>query len=228
MRERVQTFFGRDRNSQQGRFSGQDRGGYGGRGKGGQAGGRFAVSESLARSALVRTAGGLLPLRETAMLVAMVNHPALLDEYFEAFEHMNLPHPELKRLHGALLDAMAHGVAHQRDALIEAIEIAGLGGSWERAIALVRKARMWPALEDVALDDVREAFGQAAALHSRTRELREQRSSVEAALAEAVEGGEEQSCQHLLHVLNAISADIANLERLEALIEGFGVSSGRA
>lgn len=47
------------------------------------------------------------------------------------------------------------------------------------------------------------------------------------ALAEAVEGGEEQSCQHLLHVLNAISADIANLERLEALIEGFGVSSGR-
>ncbi|MEO3385236.1 DNA primase [Mesorhizobium sp. CAU 1741] len=229
MRERVQAFFGRDRNnSQQGRFGGNERGGYGGRGKGGPAGGRFAVSESLARSAMVRTTGGLLPLRETAMLVAMVNHPPLLEEYFEAFEHMNLPHPELKRLHGAVLDAMAHGVAHERTAMIEAIAGAGFADHWERAVALVRKARMWPALEDAALDDVREAFGQAAALYSRARELRQQRASVQQALAEATESGEEQSCQHLLHVLNTISIDIANLERLEALVDGFGVSSGRA
>src|SRR5690606_26448357 len=162
------------------------------------------------------------------MLVAMVNHPTLLDDYFDAFEHMNLPHPDLRRLHAALLDALAHGAAHERSTLVGALEQAGLSGTWESAVALVRRARLWPALEDAALDDVREAFGQLAALHSRTRELRAQRSSVEAALAEAVESGEEQSCQHLLHVLNAISADIANLERLEALIEGFGVSSGRA
>src|SRR5690606_6516055 len=156
----------------------------------------------------VRSAGGPLPLRETAMLVAMVNHPSLLDEYFEAFEDMNLPHPELKRLHAALLDAMAYGVAHQRDALVEAIRVAGLGDSWERATALVRRARMWPALEDAALDDVREAFGQAVALYSRSRELRQQRASIQQALAEATESGEEQSCQHLLHVLNTISNDI--------------------
>jgi DNA primase len=224
MRERVQAFFGRDR-GQQGRFGNQDRGG--GRGRPGQAAGRLAVSDSLSRSAMVRSGGGLLPLRETAMLVAMVNHPPLLDEYFDAFEHMNLPHPELKRMHGALLDALAHGVAHDRVALIGALTAAGLEASWQRAIALVRKARQWPALEDAALDDVREAFGQTAALYSRARELREQRASVQQALAEATESGEEQSCQHLLHVLNTISTDIANLERLEALVDGFGVSSGR-
>ncbi|MEO4000413.1 DNA primase [Mesorhizobium sp. CAU 1732] len=229
MRERVQAFFGRDR-GQQGRFNRDGGNGGFGQGKGGrqgQANGRVGMTESLARTNMVRSGGGTLPSRETTMLVAMVNHPPLLDEYFEAFEHMHLSHPELKRLHAALLDAMAHGVAHERGALIAVLEESGLGEAWERAVALVRKTRQWPALEDAALDDVREAFAQTAALYSRARELRDQRASVQSALAEAVEKGEEQSCQHLLHVLNTISVDIANLERLEALVEGFGVSSGR-
>ena len=110
----------------------------------------------------------------------------------------------------------------------ERVGQAGLDAIWERAVSLVRKARQWPALEDAALDDVREAFGQTAALYARAMELREQRASVQAALAEAVERGEEQSSHHLLQVLNAISVDIANMERLEALVDGFGVSSGRA
>ena len=41
------------------------------------------MSESLARSALVKRAGGVMPLRETAILVALVNHPALIEENFE-------------------------------------------------------------------------------------------------------------------------------------------------
>ncbi len=229
MRERVQSFFGRDR-GQQNRFgrdgnNGSRQGGRGGRP--GQASGRLAVTDSLARSALVKSGGGPLPLRETALLVAMVNHPGLIDEHFEAFENMEPSHPDLKRLHAALLDTIAHGAAHERSTLIGALGLAGLEPAWERAVALVKKARQWPALEDAAYEDVREAFGQAAALQSRARELRQQRSSVEAALAEAVEGGQEQSCQHLLHVLNTISIEIANLERLEALVDGFGVSSGR-
>ncbi|TKT80338.1 DNA primase [Aquamicrobium sp. LC103] len=225
MRERVNSFFGAQR-PQRGRGGDNDRG-YGPRGRPGQATGRLAMTESLARSALVKSGGGTPPLRETTMLVAMVNHPLLLDEYFEAFEDMALSHPDLRRLHSALLDAMAHGTAHERQALVGAIEAAGLGEIWQRAVALIRKARQWTALEDAALDDVREAFGQAAALYSRARELRQQRASVQAALAEAVENGEEQSSQHLLQVLNTISVDIANLERLEALVDGFGVSSGR-
>lgn len=228
MRERAQAFFGRDRRPQQGRFGDKDRGGYGsGRGRPGQATGRTAMTESLARSALVKGSGGPLPMRETVMLVAMVNHPTLLDEYWEAFEQMRLSHPELKRIHAGLLDAIAHGIEHERAALIAALDVADLGSAWQAAVALVRRMRVWPALEDAALEDARAAFSQAAALYTRVRELREQRTSVEQALGEAAERGEEQSCQHLLHVLNTISVDIANLERLEALVDGFGVSSGR-
>ena len=226
MRERVQSFFGHER-GRQSRFGREEKRGGGFAGRKGQTAGRLGVTESLARSALVRSGGGPLPLRETAMLVAMVNHPSLIDEHVEAFEHMQLSHPELKRLHAALLDALAHGAGHERATLVGAIAIAGLEPAWDHAVALVRKARQWPALEDAALDDVREAFGQAAALQTKARELREQRASVEAALAEAVESGAEETCRHLLTALNAISVDIANMERLEALVEGFGVSSGR-
>src|SRR5690606_33990356 len=135
--------------------------------------------------------------------------------------------PELRKLHGAVLDALAHGVEHARKPLIDALSQDGLEEAWLRAVALVRKARMWPALEDAAIEDVREAFSQAAALQTRARELRRQRTSVQAALAEAVERGEEQACEHLLNVLNTLSVDIANVEQLEALVDGFGVSSGR-
>ena len=230
MRERVQAFFGQANAGR--RERGQDAGGSGrggGRGIGGrrQAAGRLAVTESLARSALVRSGGGPLPLRETAMLVAMVNHPALLDDYFEAFEAMNPAHPELKRLHGALLDAMAHGTAHERPALVEALGARGLGAVWERAVHHCRGLGMWPALEQAAPEDAREAFSQAAALHARASELLRQRRSLQAELAEAVESGEEDASTRLLQAIAQINLDIASMERLEALVDGFGVSSGR-
>src|SRR5690606_31907305 len=157
---------------QGGRFQ-NARGFQGGRGgKTGQiVAGRLAVSEGLARSALARSRGGTLPLRETAMLVAMINPPELIDEHFEEFAEMDLPHPELRRLHGAVLDALADGVEHARKPLIDALSRDGLEEAWLRAVALVRKARMWPALEDAAIEDVREAFSQAAALQTRAREL---------------------------------------------------------
>lgn len=229
MRERVQTFFGSNRQARQSERPGSQQRGAGPRGgaRPGQAAGRFAVTESLARSALVKSSGGPLPMRETAMLVAMVNHPFLLDENFDAFEHMDLTHPELKRLHSILLDALAHGAAHERRPLVEAISQAGLEQSWERAVALVRKMGLWSTQEDAALSDVRQAFSQALALQNKARELRSQRTNVQAALAEAVESGHEQSGLHLTQVLKELSVEIANLERLEALIEGFGSLSGR-
>jgi DNA primase len=191
-----------------------------------QAAGRLAVTESLARSAMVRSGGGPLPLRETAMLVAMVNHPALLDDYFEAFEAMNPAHPELKRLHGALLDAVAHGVAHERAALVEALAAGGHGEVWERAVRHCRGLGLWPVLGEAAEDDAREAFSQTVALHARASELQRQRRSLQIELAEAVDA-EAEDVTMLMQAIAQINLDIASLERLEALVDGFGVSSGR-
>src|SRR5690606_27057204 len=103
MRERVQTFFGRTREKprNKGDWNKPDKAQGGQFARPGAAASRFAVSESLARSALVKRAGGVLPLRETAIVVALVNHPGLIEENFEHCEMLELSHPDLRCLHAA-------------------------------------------------------------------------------------------------------------------------------
>ena len=106
MRERTAMFFGREPAA--GRpTDGQGRAQTGGFRRPGAAGGRRAVTDSLARSAMVKSVGGQTPLRETALIVCAANHVALLEEQFDAFESLKLPPGELKRLHAAIMDAIA-------------------------------------------------------------------------------------------------------------------------
>ena len=221
MRERVQAFFGSQRAKRPGDRDKRNAGQGGQFVRGGATAGRFAVSESLARSALVKRAGGVMPLREAAIVVALVNHPRLVDEHFEDVERLDLSHPDLFALHGALLDAIAHGEANDREAVVATIERAGNGERWDRAVALVRKARLWPVLEDAALDDAREAFAQALHLHRSAGTLHKELKAAEMALAT---DPTDESYRHLVE----IQTQFRDVQATEALIEGFGVPSGRA
>ncbi|AWC23074.1 DNA primase [Aminobacter sp. MSH1] len=227
MRERVLSFFG----NQRGRQPGQGERGKGSFGKGGERGqwnkggagaaaGRFAVSESLARSAMVKRAGGIMPLREAALVVALVNHPALIDENFDHVEKLDLSHGELRQLHTVLIDAMAHGEANTREAVVAAIGRVGCAEMWERAVALARRTRQWTALEDAAIEDARDAFAQALHLHRSARTLHKELKQAEAALAT---DPTDENYRHLVE----IQAQFHDVQATEALIEGFGVSSGR-
>ncbi|MDQ2633594.1 MAG: DNA primase [Pseudomonadota bacterium] len=229
MRERVQTFFGRARQKplRAGEWDKRNQGGFGAPAQGGQfarpggAASRFAVSESLARSALVKRAGGVMPLREAAIVVALVNHPALADENFEHAEFLELSHPDLRQLHATILDAMAHDAADDRSEVLARIEAAGLLDAWERAVGLIRKARLWPILEDAALDDAREAFAQALHLHRSAGTLHKELKAAEMALAT------EPTDENYRHLVE-IQTQFRDVQATEALIEGFGIQSGRA
>jgi DNA primase len=135
-------------------------------------------------------------------------------------ERLDLTHPDLRRLHAALIDAVAHGQAGSRDGLLAAIHAAGLEAAWERAVTLVRRARQWTALEGAAIEDAREAFAQTLHLqrsaHALHKELR---------LAEAAINAEptDENYRHLVE----IQAQMHDLQATEALIEGFGIPSGR-
>ncbi|RVC22811.1 DNA primase, partial [Mesorhizobium sp. M7A.F.Ca.AU.002.02.1.1] len=151
MRERVLSFFGSQRGTRQsGRQDGRP-----GQGKaaapGGQfaksGGGRIAITESLGQSALVKRGGEGMSVREATIIVALVNHPALIDENFAHIEFLDLANSDLRRLHAAILDAMAHDMANDRQAVIATIERAGCAEIWERAVGLIRRMRQWPALE---------------------------------------------------------------------------------
>jgi DNA primase len=223
MRERAQGFFGAQRGG--GRDRGRrGQGGFdrqGGQWSRGGAAHRSAITESLGRSALVKRAGEIMSVREAAIVVALVNHPALIDENFEHVEFLDLANSDLRKLHAALLDALAHDLATDRGAVVEAIDRTGCRDIWERAVALVRRTRQWPALEGAAIEDARDAFGQALHLHRSARTLHRELKQAEAALA--IDPTDE-NYRHLVE----IQAQFRDVQATEALIEGFGVSSGRA
>jgi DNA primase len=219
MRDRVLNFFGSQRARPKKQGGGSNRFGEQRGGRSGVAAGRLAVSESLARSAMVKRAGGIMPLREAALVVSLINHPVLVDEHFEHVEDLDLTDQDLRLLHSALIDAVAHD-AEERGAVIAHIEQAGLGEVWQRATALVRKARLWPALEDAAIEDARDAFGQALHLHRSARTLHKELKVAEAALAT---DPTDENYRHLVD----IQAQFRDVQATEALIEGFGISSGR-
>jgi DNA primase len=226
MRERVLAFFGAQRGRQQPRPGERDRnfgksqGGQWARSGGGPAAGRLAVSDSLARSAMVKRAGGIMPLRETAIVAALVNHPALIDENFDHVETLDLSHPDLRLLHSALIDAVAHGAADERAAVIARIGEAGLADAWQRAMALVRRARLWPVMAEAAIEDARDAFAQALHLHRTASTLHKELKVAETALAT---DPTDENYRHLVE----IQAQFHDVQATEALIEGFGISSGR-
>ncbi|MEX0345476.1 MAG: DNA primase [Rhizobiaceae bacterium] len=214
MRERIQSYFG-SRSDRKPASGGERK--YGDA----HAKSRLAVSDSLARSALVKNAGGIMPVREAVIIVALVHHPALIDEYFDQIETFEARHPELQQLHGALLDAVAHDEASEPGAIIAVIERHGHLESWDRAVALVNRTRTWPVLADAALDDARDAFAQALHLHRAAGALHRELKAAEAALANEPT---EENYNHLLD----IQSQFRDAQATEALIEGFGASSGRA
>lgn len=219
MRERVQVFFGSARPPRGPGGQGGDFRKGGQQKRGGVHEGRMPVSESLARSALVK--GGAMPLREATIMVALISHPALIEENYEQIEMLDLSHAGLAQLHAAMLDALAHDAAGNRESLLEVVRAAGLDPVWEAATAMVRRVREWSALEDAALDDARDAFAQALHLHRSQRTLHRELKAAEIALAS------ESTEENFLRLLD-IQSQFRDIQATEALIEGFGVQSGRA
>ncbi|MGU3398277.1 DNA primase [Brucellaceae bacterium D45D] len=231
MRERTQSFFGQNRQGGQRNpafnrrnDNGRDNGGRGGRGGSQAGGGRLAISDSLARSTLVKRgrtgAGANAPLRETAIVLTLLNHPQLIEDDFETVAALDLEHEALKKLHLAMLDVLASD--HVEDGIAMRRALAGLGHGEliEGLERIVKGARLWTATQLAAQDDAREALRQAIHLHQRARTLHKELRAVEAAL-DTDETGE------LYARLNDIQNQILKAEATEALIDGFGLSSGR-
>lgn len=189
MRERLQARFQPQRNENRG---GQARQAQRGRG-------RFAAqdlastplvaSELLKRSALFRASTGILP-REAALVLALIHHPALLEQEAEAFAELLLENPVSRQLRGALLDIaaqQAHGGGDEVSVLTR-LEQRGLGPAI-RQLEEAAGAESW-AGPGPALDHVMVAWREAAHLHGRQSFLHSEIDSV--SLDFAVNGGEDR------------------------------------
>lgn len=220
MRELINAHFGAPRS---GRSGGRDQksryGAGGGKGRSGMAGGRLAISESLSRSRLLAGGEGM-PLREAAVVATVLSHPGLLGEHFDDFTGCDLDHGGLERLRSAILDACATGRPRSREALLEHPSLVSQKAAVDALDSLIRRARLWTATQEAAFEDAQEGFRQALRLHRRAKSLRRELRAAEAALGS-------DASEINFGRLADIRKEIDETESLEALVDGFGVSSGR-
>jgi DNA primase len=177
-------------------------------------------SPRLQTSSLVRGKTGL-PAREALMLMTVVNHPALLETHAEEFAEIEFLHPDAAQLRRAILDAGHREEVLDSAAVRTEIAARGLSAVLARVENAITHASDWPARPDAADDDVAEWWKHIVTLHHKARTLNKELKEAEFAL------GEEPSEANFAW-LRDVQQRLAELGGTEALIEGFGASSGRA
>jgi DNA primase len=179
------------------------------------------LSPRLAASSIVRGSQSALPAREALILLALVNHPWLLDSHAEEVAALELQNSDSDRLRRAILDAAELHAGSEPPADLRA---AIAGPVHDALLARIERALThsadWPARAGADPEDVRQWWAHIVTLHRRTRSLNKELKDAERALGD---DPSEQNFAWLRDVQGRLSA----IDGTEASIEGFGLSSGR-
>jgi len=178
------------------------------------------ASPRLSASPIVRGSRTALQPREALILLAIVNHPWLLEGHAEALADIEFLHPDADRLRRELLAAGAGRGPTEEDALRQALQERNLGSILARVEAALTHPADWPARQGAAPDDVRQWWTHVVTLHRKSRTLNRELKEAEHAL------GEEPSEENLAW-LRDVQGQLLAIEGTEAAIEGFGALSGR-
>ena len=195
------------------------RGAYG---QPGRASPRLVVSDSLRNSRLMKP--GLSPdasAREAAIIVSLVNFPALAEPRMEALADVELTTPVARQVLAALLDLVT--LDHEIDGprLAAALGARGFGEAIERMRSLLVRQGIWQAGAEIAEIDAETGLRHALALHYKSVQLNRDLKAAELTLGSDLS---EASFEKLQDIKNQITT----VDGTEALIEGFGSLSGRA
>jgi DNA primase len=177
------------------------------------------LSPRLGASPLVRGFRSALPPREALILLAVIHHPWLLETHAEEFSGLEFRHADAELMRRAILAA---GTEEPLDSkgLQAALVRRGLEPLLNRVRAAITHSSDWPAQEGAAEEDVIQWWNHVITLHRKHRTLNKELKDAERAL------GEEPSEANLAWIRD-VQGRLAALEGTEALIEGFGLSSGR-
>jgi len=188
--------------------------------------GKFA-SQKLQQNATYNTVR--LLLRESVLALTLVNHPQLLLEEYDEVAAIDFDNRDLQRLLSEALAfaAITTGPHFNRERLGERLDEGGFSSLLANMNQQVRNARLWTATEEAAMEDAREGYRQALALHKRSKALRWHKIELEGAIAEATEEGDGEAIEPLIRALQEVQLEALRLENQEAIIDGFGVLSGR-
>jgi DNA primase len=203
------------RNANRGR-GGQDRSRPVGRLLGGEP--YVVASAQMASSAVHR--GQRLPLREALILQIVINHPWLLHEHLEELAEVEFRHAGAAKIKGELIDIFAHGGTPDGEAMVAELGRRGLAEVAARIGKTITTTSVWGAKPEAAPDDVLMTWKQLVALHRQWHSLIKELRDAEQALGQ-------DSTEANYSWLQDVKARLSDLDGTEALIEGFGASSGR-
>jgi DNA primase len=119
-----------------------------------------------------------------------------------------------------ILEAIAEAGAVEAGALRAQIVARGFSTVVSRVEAAITHTSDWPARAGAAAEDVSQWWGHVVTLHRKQRTLNRELKDAERAL------GEEPTDANLAW-LRDVQGRLSALDGAEALIEGFGVPSGR-
>jgi len=178
------------------------------------------ASAQLAASPVHRGHRAAIPRREALILQAVINHPWLLHDHLEELAEVEFRHAEAARVKSELIDIFAHGDGPDAEAMMAELgrrEMAEVAARLGRAITT---SSVWGAKPEAAPDDVLMTWKQLVALHHQWHSLVKELRDAEQALGQ-------DSTEANYSWLQDVKARLSVLDGTEALIEGFGASSGR-
>jgi DNA primase len=178
------------------------------------------VSQQLALSPVHRGHRTAVPRREALILLAALNYPWLLHDHLEELASLEFRHADAERLKSALIDIAAHAAMLDAEALKAELAARNLTEAMQRIALSITTPSVWGARPEAAPDDVLVTWTQLVALHRQWHSLTRELKDAEQAL------GQDASEANYLR-LRDVKARLARMEGTEALIEGFGASSGR-
>ncbi|MEP3247283.1 MAG: DNA primase [Sneathiella sp.] len=156
---------------------------------------------------------------EELLLLTIVNHPEILESYFDEFASMQLSSADLDRLHRAIIEIAASESDLDYDSMKHHLSIRSHFDLVQKMGNLTTGALDWFVGRDAALEDATRGW-----LHLLARYKREFLRK-ELVIAEEVFG--KDATRENLDRLNAARNALQSAEGSEADLDGFGVASGR-
>ena len=184
------------------------------------------ASPQLATSPIMRGQRSALSRREALILLSLINHPWLLHDHLEEVAALELAHPEANKLRAGIIAAFAgdhhHGTepAEASEKMRADLAARELSQSLQRVERAITTSAVWGAQAGAAPEDVLSTWHQLVALHRQSHSLLRELKDAEQALGEVANEANNAW-------LRDIKARLSEVDGTEALIEGFGESSGR-
>jgi DNA primase len=185
-----------------------------------------AASPQLATSPIMRGQRSAVSRREALILQSLINHPWLLHDHLEEVAALELAHPEANKLRASIIAAFAKDHHHspepseQSEKMRSDLEAGGFSQILQRVERAITTSAVWGAQGGAAREDVLSTWHQLISLHRQWHSLLRELKDAELAL------GDDASEANLTW-LRDVKARMAEVDGTEALIEGFGESSGR-